>query len=403
MTGCLVRLGGWSFAGKVASRDDMCVYVCVLSVAVSSPAIMAAKARSRGPRPKTRHFSPADLLAELTPLLKLRDPGFRWDGSSAMDFSMDRRCKTYKPVLLSILKFAPTGFPAHGDLEAAFQKMQAKFFVLEESGRQVPRMCTDAASAYRAMCKHIYNHKKDGSAAEGIEELIDMISLPAAPAKSSCSSAQDVSPLTSGDVYSMCCLAAEEEKPDGDEEDDAIITHWPCRCPKCMARAKEAPQDKEDVVEITDSPPKLKQVTLSELFGDGLELESPPVPNPKRGAQKLLSHRRLRVKTPDPNKVKKQGKLATGQEKKTVKKQGKLAKSLVKKKPDVELKGNATIVVRHKAPWSGYIMCPKFVCSQSHQKCADYKKNLDTVCGLINKGTIKLKSEAVAKLEALAS
>ena len=122
----------------------------------------------RGPRPKTRHFCAIDVVAELGTLLKLREPGFLWDGTSGIAGDIIDRLVMYMKVLAVLLRFACTGFPAHNDLCEVFSKLQSKHHVPEESGREVPKMCTDAAVEFKNMCRQVYDFKKNGKVVAAI-------------------------------------------------------------------------------------------------------------------------------------------------------------------------------------------------------------------------------------------
>ena len=138
------------------------ITVAILGSSIVGPLTTLDMKASRGPRPKVRHFCAVDVVAELGGLLKLRDPGFLWDGTSGIAGDVVARLKIYAKVLAIILKFACTGFPAQGDLQEVFMILQAKHKVLAESGGEAPKLCTDAAVEYRGMCKQIYDFKKEG-------------------------------------------------------------------------------------------------------------------------------------------------------------------------------------------------------------------------------------------------
>ena len=134
----------------------------------------------RAPRPKTKHFSASDAVADLDELLQKRDPGYQWDGTSANDAPAERRVYIYREPLGVVLKHARTGFPAQGDMERLFEKAQMKYSILEATGRPVPRQCTDAASEFRKLAKVVYDFARVGTQHADIQHLIDMIILPEA-------------------------------------------------------------------------------------------------------------------------------------------------------------------------------------------------------------------------------
>ena len=119
-----------------------------------------------------------DVVAELSPLFLLRDTGFLWDGTSGIAGEIVDRLIMYRLVLVVLLRFASTGFPAQNDLCEVFSKLQQKYKVLEESGRPVPNMCTDAAIEFRGMFRQFYDFKKAGKVIADISEMIDAVVLP---------------------------------------------------------------------------------------------------------------------------------------------------------------------------------------------------------------------------------
>ena len=277
---------------------------------------------ARAPRPKTKHFSSASLVEAWTPLLKLREPGFRWDGSSSEDqyeWSVPvAKVMLYRKPLEALVSLADTGFPAHGDLEKTLHLIQKSFpaaFNVEQLGN---RVLSEIVVAWRSMCKTLYELKKSGCFPAEIQGLVDKIVLPIDPqvasrssmfqqvasrssmlphVPASCPTFQQVasrssesdSCLTVQHSKSDSCLTVQQvadmfEKADTDEDDsDVEVVAVRCGCEKCMAARGEG--------EKKDAPPIPK--------GEGEKKDAPPIPSAAKGGQRKETEasRRLRKKT----------------------------------------------------------------------------------------------------------
>ena len=139
---------------------------------------------SRAPKPRVVHFVPDDLIKDWSELLNLRQPGFKWDGSSGVDLDMRARLAVNAAPLMQILKHAPSGFPAHGDLANVFASLQASHGIVDESKKPMPKACTDAAETWRLLAKEVYKLKKNGEQCAPIQDLIDSIVLPSSQSAS---------------------------------------------------------------------------------------------------------------------------------------------------------------------------------------------------------------------------
>ena len=203
------------------------------------------------------HVQPEDLIKDWGELLNLRQPGFKWDGSSGVDLDMRGRLAVNAAPLMQILKHAPSGFPAHGDLANVFASLQASHGIVDESKKPMPKACTDAAETWRLLAKEVYKLKKNGEQCAPIQDLIDSIVLPSsqsasihsdivedtatcgltAPEVQALFSGMEVDDLASGDEGVAPTTAGEGVI---DSDDDCQIVFWPCACPKCVGAGHAA-------------------------------------------------------------------------------------------------------------------------------------------------------------------
>ena len=223
---------------------------------------------ARSPRPKTCHFTSDDLMAEWMPLLKLREPGFSWDGScygkpSRAQSADKDGLAAYRLPLLGLLRLAPSGSPAYAALRNTLVEAHKKWGVLKCDDQFLFKTATAAADIWRIMCRDVYLLSK-AKASSIPDTLKSLVSIIQAPYKE----AQDTGGLASTDfgVSHVNELFAEFDEldkecgawpseiagVDGDsasswvDGDDAIaisqetadddhvfITGEICRCPKC--------------------------------------------------------------------------------------------------------------------------------------------------------------------------
>ena len=172
--------------------------------------------KGRAPRPKTSYFDSEDLFEELRELSKLKDPGFKWDGSTyqkpTRSTSADHEgLFAHRKALEVLLKVAPTGFPSHSDLKATFVKLHKKEQVFEgvrtdDAGKTL-KAATEAADIWRIMCRDLYNLRKLEVKDHKVQFLVDMIEL---------STKEDGS--TGGDDIVMC------DDKDDDEQRSGVVS-----------------------------------------------------------------------------------------------------------------------------------------------------------------------------------
>ena len=119
----------------------------------------------RQPRPKTIHFESSNLGENWKPLAELKEPGFKWDGTSygrgRQDTPNVSDLAKHTAALDPLISMAPSGFPAHSDLRAAFLALQEATTIFEGPAKYHFNIATDAADNWRVMCRHLYKLKTD--------------------------------------------------------------------------------------------------------------------------------------------------------------------------------------------------------------------------------------------------
>ena len=144
---------------------------------------MSEPCKKRRPRPLTSDFDPNEMYELWKPRASVKDPGFKWDGSSYSNLSRNSQPNqaglcVYKGPLQELLSKAPTGLPSHPALRETFLKLHDKHTVFDVSDRFVFKAATESSDAWRIMTKDIYDLKKDGvSVLPELKPLIDLIVL----------------------------------------------------------------------------------------------------------------------------------------------------------------------------------------------------------------------------------
>ena len=244
----------------------------------------AMKKASRGPRPRTIHFSPMDMVVDLKPLTDMREPGFNWDGTSGLALPIDEQILLYWGLLQIILKYAPSGYPAEACLTAVFDKLQSKFGVFDAGKAPQPKVSSDACGHMRGLLKALYSMEKQGECRPCLQKLVDMIILPTARSSSAGSEAVTCERdcLSLDKVRDMCALA--DDDADASSDDGLKIVKMVCNTPGCTCKysvqrpkqTKKQRHKQEDAIVPKDvpAPPSAAAAAL------------PPVPNAKRNDDK---------------------------------------------------------------------------------------------------------------------
>ena len=126
---------------------------------------MSSTSKKRQPRPTTFHFHSPKLVEDWKPLAELKEPGFKWDGTSYGRGRQDTPNVTdlakHTAALDALISMAPSGFPAHTDLRATFLALQETTPIMEGPDKYHFNIATDSADNWRVMCRHIYKLKTD--------------------------------------------------------------------------------------------------------------------------------------------------------------------------------------------------------------------------------------------------
>ena len=202
-------------------------------MATSAPTIpvSAAPKRARKPRPKIGHFTTAELEAQWTTLLNMKDPGFKWDASG---HNLPKAIEAYHKPLHGLLSLCPSGFPSHADLREALVELDRRYSLFDCIPSACAKTANKSAEDWRRMCKQVYAYKKDGVLYPELTPLINLITLP--------TYAIETPPLDATAVASMFPEADDEgdiEVLDSDDVassedlDDVHMVAVLCKCPKC--------------------------------------------------------------------------------------------------------------------------------------------------------------------------
>ena len=251
------------------------------------------------------HVSPETLYRRWEELARLRDCGFRWEGSSygkpSRSLSSDEEgLAKHAPGLLALLGLAPTGFPAQASVRDALVKLHSQHAVFDCDSRMVLRYASEAADVWRIMCRDCYELKKKKCRNPTLQSLMDLIELPARSSSSAdldvacASSAPDTlvdddnssGALNAVDVLSLFPSFADFDH-DAASGDDIEITGMTCTCEHCIGGAAGA------LVEIEDD-----NATSPQISGPAPHI---PIPDARLGAQRketlgAANGRRLRMK-----------------------------------------------------------------------------------------------------------
>ena len=224
------------------------------------------------------------LASVLAAVANLRDPGFSWDGS---DYSRPSRSQAadrgglalYAPVLKTMLRHAPSGFPCQMRMTDLFVLLQQRRQLFDCDARYTKKEATGAADTFRATLKDVYLLAK-GAKETGDATLDDLVSLvdispsrlaPApptlpVPAFNSAPVTPDAvvsaaspglapftqppsvapqAPMSVDDVHSMFIgvdyeMDADDANAQADEDsgnDDVMITGLVCNCAQCRMQS----------------------------------------------------------------------------------------------------------------------------------------------------------------------
>ena len=258
-------------------------------------------------------------------------------------------------ALEGLLRLAPTGFPAQVSMRAGLLLLHDKFQIFDCKASQLEKISNEAASAWRGMCKELYNIKKSGCLAKpGLKCLLDLVQLP------SSSPGPRVAPVSGPaldelfpDMDGLSDFGPMNgDKCDDDDDSDVSsveITGEVCRCPDCCPLTTCAHA-------TTESRP------TDRVGGSVVQ------------AKKAVPLRRYNQKTTMP----------TG--------------TVIKKPVRLNRMSNPTgLKITMKigpCKW-------KFVCAQTERKCPHYSRNVATVMAEINRDMITTTGQAQKRLRAL--
>ena len=238
-------------------------------------------------RPTTSRFCTNELCARWEPFAQLKQLAWRWDGDSypeknRQSYGDHDLLVMHKPALMELLRLAPTGFPAHGNLRTSLLILEKQWNIFDLEGRGLDKlsrdvhawqMATAAADVWRMICRHLYNRARDSKTSDALEPMLSLIELPIVVKASPTSVAMtNVSQLES--MFPTFELGSAGEGDDDDDEPE--ITHEKCCCPGCTSMAEAQAieiQSDEDV----------------DAAHDLLLLADPPIPDPRTGMQKKFT------------------------------------------------------------------------------------------------------------------
>ena len=330
----------------------------------------------------------------------MRDPGFRWDGTSFLEQSDHSiavaRIATYAPALKAIISTANTGFPAHGDLESTFKILQRDHKIFEDYSNKV---LADATSAWRTMCKNLYDFRKgcvvDVPAA--VQELVDMIVLPSGgssmaelPQPAPAEPPKHHTQLTLEQVTSLFPQSVDSDE----DEHDAVAARTSGDNEYQIPNAQSEDDDcKMCYTESGDDDCKIVSIMCNcKLCPPAAEIRSQPapdipIPRPDRGGQ-----RKETVGENGKNQKKGSEQIKTRFRQKTTPHQ----KLKSKAGQDTELQGPCKLVIRVKDE-AGYILDANktYICQCSERMHGEmYMMALKALVKEIDQKKIKRKSAA---------
>jgi hypothetical protein len=134
-------------------------------------------------------FKAEDLVADWTKFAILRNVDWSWSGDT---YNCSARAKVadqaslalHAGPLSSLLKHAPSGFPAFSSLRDCIESLQKEHNILQVDKKFAARACSLAAEGWKAMCKHIYNLKVNNTVCENdkVAALVVLVRLDPAEA-----------------------------------------------------------------------------------------------------------------------------------------------------------------------------------------------------------------------------
>lgn len=145
---------------------------------------MTAPSGQRGPRPNVTRFESGALVARWSELASRKRPGFQWDGSTyaALGRSLTPNIgslERHRDALEGLIEVAPTAFPSQPALKGSLLALHLKHNIFEGAhDAKAQKLATDGADAWRIMCRHLYELKKQGCEIAGLQPLLDKIILP---------------------------------------------------------------------------------------------------------------------------------------------------------------------------------------------------------------------------------
>ena len=211
-------------------------------------------ASGRRPRPRQVALDHQQLVDAWTPLAKDRSCQFKWDGSlytkPSRNLNGDQESlMLHLEPLKVLLALAPTGFPAHRQVQKALQQLQQDFNILNCKEQELNIITADAADCWRIMCKHVYTMKKNKIKVKGsLQELLDLVGAECQGETSEPATSSMEEPLSIEETRRMFDDFEEHDRPDIEVDDDVMVTKVTCQCLDCcmqVASAKRGGQRKE--------------------------------------------------------------------------------------------------------------------------------------------------------------
>ena len=128
-----------------------------------------------------------------------------------------------------LLALAPTGFPAHRQVQKALQQLQQDFNILNCKEQELNIITADAADCWRIMCKHVYTLKKNKIKVKGsLQELLDLVVAESQGEISEPATSSMEEPLSIEETRRMCDDFEEHDRPDIEVDDDVMVTKVTC-------------------------------------------------------------------------------------------------------------------------------------------------------------------------------
>ena len=235
----------------------------------------------KGPRRERPIVSRLDVerMVELwSPLARLKDPGFGFDGAA---YTASHRSSPdveglamHAEALQHLLREAPSAFPAHAAVVAIMLRLHSEHSILGSGleSRFTSRAANLAAEQWRLMCKHVYTLEVTKAAVEDkkVTALIDLVVI----------KTKNMSEPTSS---CTATLAEPRSKTKTPVEDEVVLCSWVCQCRECL--------DDAPVIEISDE----EDATTEPEQGDSQDMseddlpdmkELDHIPNPSIGGQR---------------------------------------------------------------------------------------------------------------------